>query len=99
MAMAMMYTVLLTRLGSNSLYRSTNCSCLQDAWCQGLSAAPTAPALSQGSARPWWPQANACTCMLLPPPITRDAASSGCPMHPMLGWHLLFRAPGLCLTV
>jgi hypothetical protein len=29
MAMAMMYTVLLTRLGSNSLYRSTNCSCLQ----------------------------------------------------------------------
>lgn len=27
MAMAMMYTVLFTRLGSNSLYRSTNCSC------------------------------------------------------------------------
>lgn len=32
MAMAMMYTVLLTRLGSNSLYRSTNCSCLQGTW-------------------------------------------------------------------
>lgn len=30
MAMDIMYTVLLIRLGSNSLYRSTNCSALQD---------------------------------------------------------------------
>lgn len=30
MAMDMMYTVLLMRLGSNSLYRSTNCSVLQE---------------------------------------------------------------------
>lgn len=30
MAMDIMYTVLLIRLGSNSLYRSANCSALQD---------------------------------------------------------------------
>lgn len=30
MAMDMMYTVLLIRLGSNSLDRSTNCSVLQE---------------------------------------------------------------------
>lgn len=29
-AMDIMYTVLLIRLGSNSLYRSTNCSSLQE---------------------------------------------------------------------
>lgn len=29
MAMDIIYTVLLIRLGSNSLYRSTNCSALQ----------------------------------------------------------------------
>lgn len=59
-AIAIMYTVLLTRLGSNSLYRSTNCSCLQDVWNQDPSVAPAAPEHSQGSAWLWLPQDDFC---------------------------------------
>lgn len=99
MAMAMMYTVLLTRLGSNSLYRSTNGSCLQGR--QGRFAASAASAWSPGSAWPRLSQADICKCTLLPSPTShhRDTASSGCSLHPLLGQHSLLRAPGLGLPV
>lgn len=85
MAMAMMYTVLLTRLGSNSLYKSTNCSCLQGHRGQGpfmTPAAPPAP-LKQDSAG-------------LVTPGQRLHVSL---LPPALGGHSLLRAPGLGLAV
>lgn len=83
MAIAMMYTVLLTRLGSNSLYRSTNCSCLQGHGGSGPLRDPCCtPRTRALLACP--PKANVCAC-------------PSCPLA--LGGHSLLRAPGLGLTV